>query len=870
MAGKNIFNSDTEIKGKVIIYTVPNATGTVLTYNPTTKEVSTRTNAELIADMNLMTTNTIQNVTGRKEFITIPGNDSSNNSLWVTSDANTSASMTFYRIGTDLGQIRYTDSGVGFSFVNSNNSSTIPVTALQFRKSDSNNNYFLLGGGGHQLKSDFVLNSDLPTVLSSYHKIDPADALYNASSTHINHSWFDYGWAGTTKRGSVINFSGLFGNYSSELFVEYDVLGNYIGVRSKNGDTNTWNDVKWLNHSKSILAKNISNVATTLDSELPNGGFITSYYNGSWGGTDRPVGASYGGYIKHSSEENGNNLDFYYNNGHSGSPVRLWFRTKEAVNGITPWLETYHSGNLNLADYWNTTNLPQTHVDYLSYLISVGAATQSDLLNYIPLTQKATANGVATLDGSGLIPTNQIPGYHTHSNLANLDSIDQNLGTTNLPTFSSLRVNSSSPFLHGAVGSTNLFIIGADNAIGGGAPNILSYYTYGGGGYHKFYQDVEMIADLKVGNFITSVNGFIKQGGTSTQFLKADGSVDSNTYSTTTQLDNKVNRTGDTMTGALNINSHGWIGKWKGADNNTNYLAWRNFSDTKDIAYIGADGNSAVSGGVGDGFGINAASGDLIFTSNTNLIKVFGQIVTNNHGTSFDWYTAYAWGDHNSAGYVKPNIVFTATTGGELLLSDGYTNNESGIVDANNDMIVAGKQDGFYKIGSVNGGGGGVVIDIATGNMAYGGVMPVPGSGHYFNDTIRITHGIYSETSTGNDIYKGDGNFLQLDKEIVEESASLRLMPFDRYYTGTSNSFDTDNRRVRITLRDGGTLSQTQAYLHQEIVVMNPSAADVEFIIVSHSVNVSIPAKSSATYYVNEIDEVVQVRLDVETCITLS
>lgn len=38
-----------------------------------------------------------------------------------------------------------------------------------------------------------------------------------------------------------------------------------------------------------------------------------------------------------------------------------------------------------------------------------GLAETSDLANYIPLTQKAVANGVATLNGSGLIPNNQLP-----------------------------------------------------------------------------------------------------------------------------------------------------------------------------------------------------------------------------------------------------------------------------------------------------------------------------------------------------------------------------------------------------------------------------------------------------------------------------
>ena len=60
--------SNTNTEGKAVIDTVPNNSGTVLTYNSITKEVSTRTNAEFISDMNLMTTNTNQDVFGKKTY----------------------------------------------------------------------------------------------------------------------------------------------------------------------------------------------------------------------------------------------------------------------------------------------------------------------------------------------------------------------------------------------------------------------------------------------------------------------------------------------------------------------------------------------------------------------------------------------------------------------------------------------------------------------------------------------------------------------------------------------------------------------------------------------------------------------------------
>ncbi|UKB85645.1 hypothetical protein LF887_08490 [Chryseobacterium sp. MEBOG06] len=100
-----------------------------------------------------------------------------------------------------------------------------------------------------------------------------------------------------------------------------------------------------------ISSRAIGNVATTLDAELPNGGFISSYNTGGWGGADRPVGASYGGYIKFKGYfADINNLDLYYNNGHDGTEPRLWFRTKEGVNGVREWSELLHTRNLGSAN----------------------------------------------------------------------------------------------------------------------------------------------------------------------------------------------------------------------------------------------------------------------------------------------------------------------------------------------------------------------------------------------------------------------------------------------------------------------------------------------------------------------------------------
>lgn len=186
-----------------------------------------------------------------------------------------------------------------------------------------------------------------------------------------------------------------------------------------------------------ITGKNVSNLPTTLEAEVPNGGFISSYATSTWGGADRPTGASYGGYIKFKSGGSAsfnNDLDFYYNNGHGGSATRLWLRTKNNT-ATANWLEFYHSGNLNV-DNFAKLNAVQTFSEVNTFTkspvvpfannvteaVNLGQVSDSidvasgDILgyvssNYIPKTEKGTNNGVATLDASGLVPSTQLPSY---------------------------------------------------------------------------------------------------------------------------------------------------------------------------------------------------------------------------------------------------------------------------------------------------------------------------------------------------------------------------------------------------------------------------------------------------------------------------
>ena len=59
MAGNKKFNTDLDITGKIKVTNVPNRAGTVMTYDITSKEISTRTHSEIISDLGLITATNI-------------------------------------------------------------------------------------------------------------------------------------------------------------------------------------------------------------------------------------------------------------------------------------------------------------------------------------------------------------------------------------------------------------------------------------------------------------------------------------------------------------------------------------------------------------------------------------------------------------------------------------------------------------------------------------------------------------------------------------------------------------------------------------------------------------------------------------------
>lgn len=172
----------------------------------------------------------------------------------------------------------------------------------------------------------------------------------------------------------------------------------------------------------------------------------------------------------------------------------------------------------------------------------------------------------------------------------------------------------------------------------------------------------------------------------------------------------------------------------------------------------------------------------------------------------------------------------------------------------------------MYKFGSNYGASGGFIVDPVSGHIGIGGVDPTASHSVYVNGSIRITGGIYSEMVNGSQVYATSGDLYNLDKDVSQEDGSLRLSVYDKAFSGTNNTFDADKRIVKVTLMDGGTTTMQNYFRYQEITVMNVSGNGANFTIDYTPVNVSIPSKSSATFYVNGQNKIVLLRIDNDYC----
>lgn len=490
----------------------------------------------------------------------------------------------------------------------------------------------------------------------------------------------------------------------------------------------------------SIKSQNVNTgQVTTLDTFLPNGGFITGYGTPTWGGTDTPVGSSYGGYIKFSNQGDVNNLELYYNNGHNSTTThRLWFRTKNSSNGTTNWFEVATRDwaitqfpTLNSAMFEDNTR-PSASVDLNTYKTQgfyamgvitngpVGAGNYGNLLvtqsagdRFMQLYFDQSGNNVYFRNGIGGTTvwgtwkltadrdwvTSQLASYVTQSSLNTQFGSYATLAGTQ--TFSNTITFNQSPIVPNATLLPHAVNFGQmSNAIEESEGNTVGYVS------NNYVNTPDGFAVLL--NNGTDLNANLKTG-----FYRGE------------QLVNAPN------------NNVGW---------------WFITVETHDNTWVT---QKAISFGA-------ANVGGLIYQRNLSW-----------DGWS-DWeqvWTSKQFSQTNINKWdaaIEKNVVFSTDSTLALMISDGSFNGEAGLVDSDNEVIIAGEENGYWKFATNIGDTGGILVDKNTRRMSYGNVLPSGSYKHNFGGTIFINDNITSAGGFIHNDYNDPNKILTSDGGVID------------------------------------------------------------------------------------------------------
>lgn len=184
--------------------------------------------------------------------------------------------------------------------------------------------------------------------------------------------------------------------------------------------------------------------------------------------------------------------------------------------------------------------------------------------------------------------------------------------------------------------------------------------------------------------------GFNKIGYNDNYLLTAGGGQRlAADFVSSSDLGNYLRKDGGTMTGAFNIETSSMLGKWKSTAQTGNYLTWQKYDGAKDIAYIGADGNSAVWGGTGDSFAMRAVNGgDLLLSSDSGVVKIQGGIPWTTNNFNPGEYLAKR-GNHQDATAVKTDYPLSVT---DWATGTGFPSTYG------NSLHIAGSNTWYHRI----------------------------------------------------------------------------------------------------------------------------------------------------------------------------
>lgn len=739
MAGKQILNFDIDVRGKAIIYTVPNATGTVLTYNPTTKEVSTRTNAEFISDMNLMTTNTEQNVEGVKWFRTAGGSAFSNHKLRVLSEDGSNPGMVFWKEGANIGILNY-DGNFNF-YTNGNNSDYTFAKASGFIKNNSDNSFVLTGGGSHKSLNNFLQLGD------------SKDSI-NISSTDLNdllQTGFFRGSGLTNAPDNApdwffITVEYHYTGWATQTATAYgtgSIDGGKTFKRSYQGASfwTPWREIVTNNQLSNYLT---NGSAIQIDGAVGiNNGSDTrtnkTWFEYNWANTGRA-----GSVINFSGLSGNYSTEIF---GAYGNGDEIGFRTKNGnQNTWNPHHWIWHTDNFNPANYATTSQLndvvylsvPQTIIANKNYAPSSEVNYLGNDGSVVKVLRKSSGISEVVSGHEYCFYGSRWKVGNKRGGGANTVGFTFNISNDDGVNYSEVvRIDGDSTILTATTGTSYQW----NQAFNWGNHALAGYAL-----------------SSQLGNYYTKP-----------QTVYAINGDEANNISSFDDLNGK------TQLGAISVGGLWWY---------TINIQHRN--------------------GSGDGGGY---AGQIRFGMTGQFENL--QFRQRNSNQYNDWKTIWNSGNLNPANFATQVDL-------------------TNYVDLNTYQDILGQKAFGEKI------------------LAY--------------DNIR------GSNNSSDHIFTADGELAVANNEIINQDQKIRLIPYDEVFSGSQNSFDTKNRRVRVTVMDGGTLRLNEGTQYQEIVVMNPSPNECEFVIPSHGVNTRVDSKSSATFYINKFDQVVQVRIDQGTC----
>lgn len=291
---------------------------------------------------------------------------------------------------------------------------------------------------------------------------------------------------------------------------------------------------------------------------------------------------------------------------------------------------------------------------------------------------------------------------------------------------------------------------------------------------NEFGQQKKLNSSDAVSTYIKSDFGFIVTGGTSSQFLKADGSIDSNTY-LTSQSNDINNQTAITQSAGFKINGDGTLRRLyiTGIDANVNdlfsittpttggKLSIRNTTTTG--PWIAAIDNTTTSNAVGmytlikgsDGYSIGAyvlRANNALGTGNVtsgNLFTIQNN-TTNKFWIDFDGFinssSLVGTGDRmlvtNSAGRVSTQAIPSGGSGSSI-------NNSTALQTGANFNI-----DGNGTVGSMK------ISGLAAADTRMATILP---TGDVSTQAIPLSLYTNDGTLTANRFIDGGGFNLQID-----------------------------------------------------------------------------------------------------------